>query len=93
MERDGWIERRRDRDDQRMVRIYLTGKARALREDVRLSFQELDRGLMSVLRADERDDLAALLLKVHGYLSPAVETSDPHRPPQGDRNDNKMEYR
>ena len=69
MERDGWIERRRDTTDQRIVRVYLTGKARALSTEVRASFQALDRELTSILTDKERSNLLASLIKVHRHLS------------------------
>ena len=75
MERDGWIQRRRDASDQRFVRVYLTERARALREEARTSFQELDRELTAVLSENERLILTAALLKVHQHLAQAVEAS------------------
>jgi MarR family transcriptional regulator, organic hydroperoxide resistance regulator len=93
MERDGWIKRRRDSKDQRVVRVYPREKARALREELRRSFMELDRELMSVLSADERDALMELLTKIHAYLSPATETPHPSHPPNGHRNGDPMAHR
>ena len=69
MERDGWIERRRDPDDQRVMRVYLTKKAWALRQEARHSFQTLDRELAAVLSEDEHAALVEALLKVHRHLS------------------------
>ena len=69
MERDGWIERRRDETDQRVVRVYLTDKATALRKEARASLGELDRELTSVLTEKERGILRASLQKVHRLLS------------------------
>ena len=69
MERNGWIRRRRDKTDQRIVRVYLTNKARALRQEVRNTFQELDRELTAVLSENELNILMASLLKVHHHLS------------------------
>ena len=76
MERDGWIRRRRDSADQRIVRVFLTERARALREEARSSFRELDRELTAVLNKNERQILMASLLKVHHHLAQAVETAD-----------------
>lgn len=77
MERDGWIQRRRDPTDQRVVRVYLTGRAKALREEARSTFRELDRELTAVLSEKERQILMASLLKVHHHLSQALEGPDP----------------
>jgi DNA-binding MarR family transcriptional regulator len=73
MERDGWIERRRDGSDQRVVRVYLTEKARSFHEEVRASFRELDREMGSALTATEQATLRQSLLKVHRYLADAAE--------------------
>ena len=69
MERNGWIRRRRDKTDQRIVRVYLTNKARALRQEVRNTFQELDRELTAVLSENELNILVASLLKVRQHLT------------------------
>jgi DNA-binding MarR family transcriptional regulator len=76
MERGGWIERRRDIADQRIVRVYLTGKAKALRSETRASFLELDKELASVLTAGEHDLLMTSLSKVHHHLSSTLAASD-----------------
>jgi len=76
MERNGWIERRRSATDQRIVRVYLTEKAEALRQEARTAFRELDRELTSVLTDNERAVLMASLLKVHRHLSQAMEAPD-----------------
>ena len=87
MERDGWIKRRRDATDQRIVRVYLTEKARALHAEVRTSFQELDRELTSVLTDKECSMLRESLLKIHHHLSKAVETCDRFGSQQDDPRD------
>ena len=68
MERDGWIERRRDDADQRIVRVYLTEKARELREDARASLRDFDREMGSALSEAEQATLRQSLLKVQRYL-------------------------
>lgn len=73
MERDGWIVRRRDPDDQRIVRVYLTEKALPLSKESRTLFMELDRELTTVLGDDERNTLMQTLTKVHGKLSQTME--------------------
>jgi len=70
MERDGWITRQRDADDQRMVRVHLTEKANALHEEVRVSFRDLEKDVTSVLTKDERKTLRELLIKLHEHLAP-----------------------
>lgn len=68
MERDGWVTRRRGERDQRTVRVYLTGKAAALREDVHHCLRELDDDLTSALTPKERELLRQSLLKVRRHL-------------------------
>ena len=75
MERDGWVQRRRDAGDQRVVRVHLTGKARALREKARSTFRELERELTAVLSDEERHLLMASLAKVRHHLLQAAQAS------------------
>lgn len=70
MERDGWIERRRDPQDDRVMRVYLTEKAQAVREEVHASFHQIDDEIAGTLSEDERTELRRLLLKVFGQLAP-----------------------
>jgi len=76
MERDGWITRERDSEDQRIVLVRLTGKAKALHEEVRASFRDLEKEVTSVLTKAERETLRELLVKLHEHLAPE---DDPHR--------------
>ena len=78
MERDGWITRERGADDQRIVRVHLTDRAKALHEEVRASFRDLEREVTSVLTKDERETLRELLVKLHEHLAPE---GDPHHHP------------
>ena len=89
MEHNGWIERRRDAKDQRIVLVYLTEKAKALRVEARASFRELDRELDAMLTDDERKSLMALLSKIHGHLSQNPPGSDQSSFGQGSRGDEK----
>lgn len=68
MERDGWIERTRDPLDQRIVRVSLTAKAKALRADTGAAFHALDHELADILTDSEREVFLALLKKVHRQL-------------------------
>ena len=68
MERDGWIERTRDPSDQRIVRVSLTAKAKALRAETGAAFHALDHELADILTDSEREVFLALLKKVHRQL-------------------------
>ena len=84
MERNGWVRRRRDKTDQRIVRVYLTEKAGALHEEVRNTFRELDQELTAVLSENERNILVASLLKVRHHLAIQVpDRSNPGQPSLG----------
>ena len=69
MERDGWITRQRDPDDQRIVRVHLTDKAKALHDEMQASFRDLEKEVTSVLTKDERETLRELLVKLHEHLA------------------------
>ena len=90
MERGGWVQRHRDQADQRIVRVYLTDKARRLHEEARASFRELDQEMRAVLTDQEHETLRQALLKVHGYLSRA-DAGDTHGPGCGQRPSPKAE--
>ncbi len=68
MERDGWVARETDPDDQRVSRVYLTPKARELHREAHTSFHDLEDEVTGVLSAAEQAQLRALLAKVHGKL-------------------------
>ncbi len=68
MERDGWIERRDDPDDQRVSRVFVTRKAEALHEEAMASLRAVEVELEGSLSGEERLELKRLLLKIHARL-------------------------
>jgi DNA-binding MarR family transcriptional regulator len=76
MERNGWVERRRDYADQRIYRVYLTEKAKQLREEARASFKALDVEMRLMLTDQEHKALGKALLKVYRYLAPGGADTD-----------------
>lgn len=64
MVKDGLISRRPDADDRRLVRLYLTDKARAAQAPITAARQQLDDHALATLTADERDTLAVVLQKI-----------------------------
>lgn len=76
MERDGWITRRRDETDQRIVRVYMTEKARSLHEELRDLFRDLNRELDLVLNQQEQKTLRQSLVKIHRYLAATAEDEE-----------------
>ena len=81
MERDGWIRRERDPDDQRVVRVFITPKAKEVRRDAGRAFREVEEELASVYTEEERITLHRLLLKLHDRFVPdAAGDLHPHPP-------------
>jgi len=68
MERDGWIERRDDPSDQRVSRVFVTGKARAFHEEAMASLREVEGELEEALTDAECRELRRLLSKIHARL-------------------------
>lgn len=74
MERDGWIERRRDNTDQRVVRVFAADKAKKMRIEAKRVFQEMEDELNSVYTQEEQATLKMLLMKLHDRFN----TEAPH---------------
>ena len=65
MERDGWITRSRDEEDQRVVRVYLTDRAKDLRADAQRVFREMEAEFADIYTDEEQATLRRLLLRLH----------------------------
>ncbi len=78
LERDGWITRARDPNDQRMVRISLAEKARAAKQEMKETFKETEDEISAVYSEEERATLRRLLMKLYTRLAPhdALHTRD-----------------
>lgn len=74
MERDGWIDRKRDEADQRVVRVHLTAKANDTRKQARRVFQGMEDVLNSIYTDEEQATLRQLLTRLYEHLAPG----DPH---------------
>lgn len=70
MERDGWIERKRDDKDQRIVRVYLTVKAKQTRIQAKRAFKEMEDTLNSIYTAEEQSTLKQLLTRLRDHFAP-----------------------
>ena len=77
MERDGWISRTRDEKDQRVVRVFITRKAKDMRKEARKVFRKMEEELNDVYTETERATLRRLLLKLHDRFGPDAK-DDPH---------------
>jgi len=54
LERDGLVERKNDPKDRRAIRVYLTPKAEAMREELLDIYHENNSRFLSVLSEDEK---------------------------------------
>jgi DNA-binding MarR family transcriptional regulator len=72
MERAGLVERRKDFEDQRVSRIFLTQSGRTLHEPVHHLWAELERITMANFTFEERVLLRRLLLQVVQNLGEEV---------------------
>ena len=64
MENVGLIKRERDKDDSRIVRIYLTRRGRELGERAEKIIQKSFIGLMYCLEKEEKEELLEILKKI-----------------------------
>lgn len=69
METAGLLTRRRDPDDARLVRLYLTDKARDLYPVVQAARREIDERLVAALTDEEQRHLRNALKKIIAELS------------------------
>jgi MarR family transcriptional regulator, organic hydroperoxide resistance regulator len=70
MEAAGLLTRRRDETDARLVRLYLTDRARDARGAVQQERQDLERRATAELTPDERRHLHTALAKIIQALEP-----------------------
>jgi DNA-binding MarR family transcriptional regulator len=85
----GWITRRPDERDNRLVRLWLTDAGRALREPVEAARRQLEDQVTAGLTGDERAALLSALTKVHdtatALLTEPTASTDRDGPPLADR--------
>jgi DNA-binding MarR family transcriptional regulator len=61
----GLLTRRRDREDHRLVRLWLTDAGRALRKPVEAERRAIDRKVTRDLTGAEREHVISALTKIH----------------------------
>ncbi len=69
MERGGLLERRRDPQDARCTRVYLTERGRELREPVERCWEAVEKRAFAGITAEEKTLLRGLLLRIHDNLA------------------------
>jgi MarR family transcriptional regulator, organic hydroperoxide resistance regulator len=65
----GLLIRKRDLADARLVRLYLTDRARGVRRAVEQERDELERRMTATLTPDEREHLRSALIKIIAQLA------------------------
>jgi DNA-binding MarR family transcriptional regulator len=73
----GLLTRRRDDRDNRLVRLWLTGEGRALREPVEAERRDLEEAVLADLTGAEREHLMSALEKIHRAATALLEESRP----------------
>lgn len=69
MVKAGLVERRRDPEDQRVSRVYLTERGQKLQKPVQEVWERLERSALGSLEAEEQRKLRHLLGQVHANLN------------------------
>ncbi len=64
LEKDGWIQRRSDRNDRRSFRIFLTPRARDKKEDLLTLFQETNQKFLNCFTRQEWDQMQKFLTRL-----------------------------
>jgi len=64
MERDGFVRREKDPEDRRTFRVYLTERAKALKEELLGIYREVNGFFLSGLSEQERRSLEGILAKI-----------------------------
>ncbi|HHX43629.1 MAG TPA: MarR family transcriptional regulator [Chloroflexi bacterium] len=73
MERAGFLVRRVDAEDQRVSRVYLTDKGRAIQSDVMDVFRRTEAETFAGLAAEERAQLRGFLQQLRANLRRATQ--------------------
>ena len=68
MESMNYLQRRSDPTDERISRVYLEQEGRAVIQQVRHVFEQVDQVLLNNLSPEEQADLIRMLLQVHANL-------------------------
>ncbi|GAK40742.1 MarR family winged helix-turn-helix transcriptional regulator [Paenibacillus urinalis] len=68
LEQNGFIHRKRDKEDARVMRIYLTDKGKELEEPVGIKWKQQQEKLLHLMSAEERLILRDLLKRMEKNL-------------------------
>jgi MarR family transcriptional regulator, organic hydroperoxide resistance regulator len=69
MEKEGWVKRMRDPDDQRVVRVFASEKGLTLRSQARRQFQEMEAEINALYNDAERATLEQMMSRLVAHFS------------------------
>jgi len=92
MAETGFVERRRDTKDQRLVRVYLTDAGRAVQEKVRHVWAQMEREVLEGFSLAERRQLREFLFRIRENLQ-EKESGKEHRASQRPHRDSQRKDR
>ncbi|MAQ14861.1 MAG: MarR family transcriptional regulator [Sandaracinus sp.] len=78
MERDGLVERQRDENDRRVVRIRLTPRGRALSRQIPVESMEVFGAALRALDPKDRRDLRRILRRLSDRVEEEVKKTERH---------------
>ena len=78
MERDGLVERQRDENDRRVVRIRLTPRGRALSRQIPVESMEVFGAALRALDPQDRRDLRRILRRLSDRVEEEVKKTERH---------------
>jgi DNA-binding MarR family transcriptional regulator len=76
MEKTGLVERKPDRDDQRISRVYLSGRGKEVLSEVRETLKEIEEECFSNLTVEEKLLLRRFMMQMKDNLSSACDRVD-----------------
>ncbi len=75
MEKNGYISRKGDENDQRCIRLYITDEGRRVAELGKEAVESFDDEFFGILSEEDRETLGALLMKLHDAIDEKIEKS------------------
>ena len=76
MEKNGFVERRPDADDQRVSRVFLTTHGREIRTSVQEVFAQIETEMLKGFTKEECEFLSDLLLRINQNMSDTIPDED-----------------
>jgi len=73
MSANGWITKKKDSQDRRYLRAYLTPRAKSMRETLMAERDQCNNQVLQGFSSEERERFKSLLRKVQGALSQETE--------------------